>query len=119
MKGNNPSFDPKTQPTTNPASSGDAAELESRKKGDAKNAKDAAEAAEKAAVEKKLAESAAKQKAEKAAKEAKENSLVQKKNKDIEGYTDKDFLPHPILPNTLHADQMQKIDAVAGPDRIT
>lgn len=26
------------------------------------------------------------------------------------------FKPHPILPNTLHNDQMQKIDSVAGPE---
>jgi hypothetical protein len=47
-------------------------------------------------------------------------SLSQKKSKDFdEGAVDKDFKPHPILPNTLHNDQMEKIDAVAGPDRIT
>lgn len=27
-----------------------------------------------------------------------------------------DFKPHAILPNTLHADQMNKIDSVAGPE---
>jgi len=34
-----------------------------------------------------------------------------------EGHVDMDFKPHPILPNTLHNDQMQKIDSVAGPQR--
>lgn len=44
-------------------------------------------------------------------------SLAQGKKKDIEGYSDKNFQPHPILPNTLHNDQMEKLDSVAGPDR--
>lgn len=44
-------------------------------------------------------------------------SLAQKK--DIEGHSDPNFKPHAILPNTLHNDQMEKIDSVAGPDRIT
>lgn len=43
-------------------------------------------------------------------------SLAQKK--DIEGHSDPNFKPHPILPNTLHNDQMEKLDSVAGPDRI-
>lgn len=55
-----------------------------------------------------------KQKADKEAKKAKESSLAQKK--DIEGYSDKEFKPHPILPNTIHNDRMEKIDSVAGPD---
>jgi hypothetical protein len=72
-----------------------------------------------------LKESLAKEKANKEAKEgaekaekdkklqeykdtaAKETSLSQKKSKDLdEGHSDPNFLPHPILPNTLHADQM-------------
>jgi hypothetical protein len=114
--GHNPSFDPKKQESTNPPSSGDAAEAASRKLGDARNAKDAKEAAEKAVIDAELKKSADRQKAEKAAKEAK-SSLAQKK--DIEGYVDKAFEPHPILPNTLHADQMQKISSVAGPDTIS
>jgi len=34
-----------------------------------------------------------------------------------EGHVDMAFKPHPILPNTLHKDQMEKIDSVAGPER--
>ncbi|MEC8426920.1 MAG: hypothetical protein VXZ35_00735 [Pseudomonadota bacterium] len=41
----------------------------------------------------------------------------EKKGKDIEGYSDVDFKPHPILPNTLHNDQMEKIPSVAGPEQ--
>jgi hypothetical protein len=50
--------------------------------------------------------------------EKKTEVKTEKKAKDIEGYSDASFKPHPILPNTLHNDQMEKIDSVAGPDRI-
>jgi len=121
-KGHEPSFDP-NGPSTNHASSGDAAEAQSKATGAANAAKEAAEKAEKEAKEAKQAELTKASKAAAAAKDAKAApkaaSLSQKKSKDIEGYEDRSFEPHPILPNTLHNDQMQKIDSVAGPDRIT
>jgi len=42
-------------------------------------------------------------------------SLAQKKG-DIEGHSDPHFKPHPILPDTLHHDNSEKIDSVAGPE---
>ena len=86
VKGYNPSFDASTQASTNPASSGDAAELQSVATSAAKKAK---EAAEKAASDEKMAKlqaAADKAKAEVAASKAKKASLAQKK--DIEGPSD-------------------------------
>jgi len=56
VKGFNPSFDPATQASTVPASSGDAAEAQSAATGAANNAKAAAEKAEKEAKEAKQLE---------------------------------------------------------------
>lgn len=53
-----PSFDASKQASTNPASSGDAAEQKSRALGDAKNAKEAEEKAKKAVVDAELKKSA-------------------------------------------------------------
>lgn len=116
VKGYNPSFDHQKEASTNPPSSGHAAELESKAKGEAKNAKEAAEKAEKEAKEAKVKAAVDKAKAEVAASKAAKPSLAQKKEKDIEGYSDPAFKPHAILPNTLHADAMQKIPSVAGPE---
>jgi len=76
-KGFNPSFDASKQASTVPASSGDAAEADSKVKGDAKKAKESVEKAETDAKDAKMAAmTAASKAADKSKTDAKEAKVL-------------------------------------------